>query len=164
MIPASGCFLDLGIPPEPESDPVSQLHEREEAEAQAQAHQSANLNFSCWVNRACFQLCCRFNHHQTCLWQEGYWCHPCFPKIKVVKNVTQVQKMLDVLLPDVFEYSWLLLKVEGHYRNVLLVCIIGGIDVICCSEDCRLSLLYRMSWDVNDVIHLKHFTNLPCWW
>ena len=61
------CLLDLGISPEPESDPVSQLHEREEAEAQAQAHQSANLNFSCLVNQACFQLCCKFNHHQTYL-------------------------------------------------------------------------------------------------
>ena len=38
-------YLDLGIPPEPECEPVSQLHKREEAEAQAQPHQSANLVF-----------------------------------------------------------------------------------------------------------------------
>ena len=44
-------------------------------------------------------------------------------------------------LPDIFKYCWLLLEVERDYRNVLLICIIGGIDVICRSEDCRLSLL-----------------------
>ena len=44
MTVAIWCLLDLGIPPEPESDPVSHLHKREEAEAQAQAHESANLN------------------------------------------------------------------------------------------------------------------------
>ena len=49
MMPASWCFLDLGIPPEPESDPVSQLHKREEAEAQAQPHEAPNLNvWKCW--------------------------------------------------------------------------------------------------------------------
>ena len=58
MIPASGCFLDLGIPPEPESDPVSQLHKREEAEAQAQAHQAANLNVKKSVcDRKSFLFC-----------------------------------------------------------------------------------------------------------
>ena len=142
MMSAFWCLLDLGIPPEPESDPVSQLHEREEAEAQAQAHQSANLNFSCWVNQAYSKLCYKFNHHQTYLWQEGYWCHPCFPKIKVVTNLTLVVcQGLGALLPYVFEHGRLLIKVEGDNCNVLLVCIIGGINVICDGEYCRLSLL-----------------------
>ena len=47
------CLLDLGIPPEPESDPVSQLHEREEAETQAQAHQTSDLKAICFISRNC---------------------------------------------------------------------------------------------------------------
>ena len=46
-MPGVGGYLDLGISPEPECEPVSQLHKREEAKPQAKAHQPANLKINC---------------------------------------------------------------------------------------------------------------------
>ena len=50
-------------------------------------------------------------------------------------------------LPAVLEYGRFLLKEERDYGNVLLICIIGGINVICCSEDCGVLLLNMKSLD-----------------